>query len=130
VWLVTQDVISTSHRDYPGYLLGIGRNLVVMIGISAIFIVEGLLLVSGILVQSIWMCVIAAGTIAFTLYFFYVRLYQKKEARYPMAPLEGKTDTYFPRTNIPRPIHADMRRMQEKKRRFAKLKKKIRRRKK
>jgi len=128
--MVTQDVISTSHKDYPGYLLGIGRNLVVMIGISAIFIVEGLLLVSGILVQSIWMCVIAAGTIAFTLYFFYVRLYQKKEARYPMAPLEGKTDIYFPRTNIPRPIHADMRRMQEKKRRFAKLKKKIRRRKK
>jgi len=128
--MVTQDVISTSHKDYPGYLLGIGRNLVVMIGISAIFIVEGLLLVSGILVQSIWMCVIAAGTIAFTLYFFYVRLYQKKEARYPMAPLEGKTDIYFPRTNIPRPIHADMRRMREKKRRFAKLKKKIRRRKK
>ena len=110
--------------------MGIGRNLVVLIGISAIFVVEGLLLVSGILVQSIWMCVIAAGTIAFTLYFFYVRLYQKKEARYPMAPLEGKTDIYFPRTNIPRPIHADMRRMQEKKRRFAKLKKKIRRRKK
>jgi len=128
--MVTQDVISTSHKDYPGYLLGIGRNLVVMIGISAIFVVEGLLLVSGILVQSIWMCVIAAGTIAFTLYFFYVRLYQKKEARYPMAPLEGKTDIYFPRTNIPRPIHADMRRMQGKKRRFAKLKKKIRRRKK
>jgi len=128
--MVTQDVISTSHKDYPGYLLGIGRNLVVMIGISATFVVEGLLLVSGILVQSIWMCVIAAGTIAFTLYFFYVRLYQKKEARYPMVPLEGKTDIYFPRTNIPRPIHADMRRMQEKKRRFAKLKKKIRRRKK
>jgi len=128
--MVTQDVISASHKDYPGYLLGIGRNLVVMIGISAIFVVEGLLLVSGILVQSIWMCVIAAGTMAFTLYFFYVRLYQKKEARYPMAPLEGKTDIYFPRTNIPRPIHADMRRMQEKKRRFAKLKKKIRRRKK
>lgn len=128
--MVTQDVISTSHKDYPGYLLGIGRNLVVLIGISAIFVVEGLLLVSGILVQSIWMCVIAAGTMAFTLYFFYVRLYQKKEARYPMAPLEGKTDIYFPRTNIPRPIHADMRRMQEKKRRFAKLKKKIRRRKK
>lgn len=128
--MVTQDVISTSHKDYPGYLLGIGRNLVVMIGISAIFVVEGLLLVSGILVQSIWMCVIAAGTIAFTLYFFYVRLYQKKEARYPMAPLEGKTDIYFPRTSIPRPIHADMRRMQEKKRRFEKIKKKIRRRKK
>ena len=128
--MVTQDVISTSHKDYPGYLLGIGRNLVVLIGISAIFVVEGLLLVGGILVQSIWMCVIAAGTIAFTLYFFYVRLYQKKEVRYPMAPLEGKTDIYFPRTNIPRPIHADMRRMQEKKRRFAKLKKILRRRKK
>lgn len=128
--MITQDVIGTSHKDYPGYLSGIGRNLVVMIGISAIFVVEGLLLASGILVQSIWMCVIAAGTIAFTLYFFYVRLHQKKEARYPMAPLEGKTDIYFPRTNIPRPIHADMRRMQEKKRRFAKLKKKIGRRKK
>jgi len=127
---MTQDVIGASCKDYPGYLLGIGRKLVVLIGISAIFVVEGLLLLGGILVQSIWMCVIAAGTIAFTLYFFYVRLYQKKEAQYPMAPLEGKTDIYFPRTNIPRPIHADMRRMQEKKRRFAKLKRILRRRKK
>ena len=112
------------------HVLGIERKLVVLIGISAIFVVEGLLLLGGILVQSIWMCVISAGTIAFTLYFFYVRLYQKKEARYPMAPLEGKTDIYFPRTNIPRPVHADMRRMQEKKRRFAKLKRILRRRKK
>ena len=40
-----------------------------------------------------------------------------------MAPPEGKMDIYFPRTNIPRPIHEDFRRMQEKKRKLDKIKK-------
>ena len=110
--------------------MGVGKKLVVLIGISIILVVEGLWLLIGILVQSIWTCAIALGTIAFTLLFFYVRLYQKKEARYPLVPPEGKTDIYFPRTNIPRPVHADFRKMQENKRRLEKIKKKTRRKKK
>lgn len=103
--------------------MGRRKKLVLLIGISIIFVVEGLLLVSGFLIQSIWRCVIAFGIIAFTLYFFFVRLYKKKEARYPIVPPEAKTDIYFPRTNIPRPIHEDFRKMREKKRRLEKIKK-------
>ncbi|MCK5593144.1 hypothetical protein KAI31_03500 [Candidatus Bathyarchaeota archaeon] len=80
--------------------------------------------------QSIRISVIAFGVIAFTIYFLYVRLYQKKEAKYPIVPLEGKTDIYFPRTNIPRTVYADFRNMQEKKQKLEKMKKKMRRRKK
>jgi len=46
------------------------------------------------------------------------------------VPPEGKTDIYFPRTDIPRPVHADFRRMQEKKQKLAKIKRKMRRKKK
>lgn len=127
---VTQDGIDAFCKDYMGNLLGVGKKLVVLIGISIILVVEGLWLLIGILVQSIWTCAIALGTIAFTLLFFCVRLYQKKEARYPLVPPEGKTDIYFPRTNIPRPVHADFRKMQENKRRLEKIKKKTRRKKK
>lgn len=51
---------------------------------------------------------------------FYVRYYKKKKPRYPIVPPEGKSDIYS-RANIPRPIYEDFRRMQEKKKRFAKL---------
>ncbi|MDI6847696.1 MAG: hypothetical protein QMD13_07655 [Candidatus Bathyarchaeia archaeon] len=110
--------------------MGIGRKLGALIGIAIVFVVEGLWLFIGFLVQSVWTCVIASGIIAFTIYFLYVRLYQKKEARYPIVPPEGKTDIYFPRTDIPRPVHADFRRMQEKKQKLAKTKRKMRRKKK
>ena len=110
--------------------MGLGKNLIVLIGIFIIFVVEGLWLLIGVLVQSIWTSVITFGVIAFTIYFLYVRLYQKKEAKYPIVPLEGKTDIYFPRTNIPRPVYADFRNMQEKKQKLEKMKKKMRRKKK
>jgi len=61
------------------------------------------------------------------MYWFYVRYYKKKKPRYPIVPPEGKADIYS-RANIPRPIHEDFRRMQEKKKRFAKLDKLKRRR--
>ena len=114
-------------KEYLGNLLDIGKKVVVLIGISSIFVVEGLWLLVGVLVQSVWVCIVALGTIVFTLYYVYVRLYLKKKARYPVVPPEGRTDIYFPRTDVPRPVHADFRKMQEKKRRFEKIRKIIRR---
>lgn len=102
------------------------RKRVLQIGIASIFVVQGLALAGAILLQSIWAIVVVSGVIAFSLYFFYVRLYQNREARYPLVPPEGKVDIYFPRTDIPRPIYGDIRRMEEKKRRLAKIKKKMR----
>jgi hypothetical protein len=75
---------------------------------------------AGALLKDVLLGVAALGYIAFNLYWFYVRYYQKKKPRYPMVPPEGKADIYA-RANIPRPIHEDFRRMREKKRKFAKL---------
>jgi hypothetical protein len=108
-------------------LLGTGKKLATLIGMSIVFAVEMVWLVIGVLMRSIWQCAISSGAIALTIYYFYVRLYLKKKARYPIVPPEGKTDIYFPRTDIPRPVYADFRRMKEKKRRLEKIKKKTRR---
>jgi len=49
--------------------------------------------------------------VGFVIYcFFLYRFYQGKESKYPIVPPEGRTDIYFPRTDIPRPIHEDTRR--------------------
>ena len=40
-----------------------------------------------------------------------------------MVPPEGRGDVYLPRTDIPRPIHEDFRRIEEKKRRLEKIRK-------
>lgn len=106
--------------------MSLGKKLVVIVGIFAVFVVEGIWFLFGFLTRSIWTCMFASGIIAFTIYFLYVRLFQKKEARYPLVPPEGKVDIYFPRTNIPRPVHADFRKMQEKKQKIAKIKKEMR----
>lgn len=103
--------------------MGDWKKRVLQIGIVSIFFVQGLLLTGAILIQNIWMCVVVLGVIGFTIYFLYVRLYQKKEARYPLVPPEGRADIYFPRTDIPRPKHEDFRRIEETKRRLAKIKK-------
>lgn len=103
--------------------MGTGKKRVVQIGIAFVFFVLGLALVSAILLRSIWAVVVGFGVIAFTLCFLYVRLYQKKKPRYPLVPPEGKMDIYFPRTDIPRPIHEDVRKMRERKRKLVKIKK-------
>ena len=46
-------------------------------------------------------------------YFLYGRKREKHWTKYPIVPPEGWTDIYFPRTDIPRPIHEDARRFPE-----------------
>jgi len=59
----------------------------------------------------------------FVIYCFLLyRFYRGKESKYPIMPPEGRTDIYFPRTDIPRPIHEDTRRYPK----FFKTKKKKR----
>jgi hypothetical protein len=57
---------------------------------------------------------------------FYIRHYKKRKLRYPIVPPEGKGDIYS-RASIPRPIYEDFRRMQEKRKKFGKLNKLLRR---
>jgi len=46
-------------------------------------------------------------------YLDYHFVYKRIKAKYPLAPPEGQMDVYFPRTNIPRPIHEDVQRYPE-----------------
>jgi hypothetical protein len=43
-------------------------------------------------------------------YLLYRFVYNAGRPRYPIVPPEGRTDSYFPRTDIPRPVHEDVRR--------------------
>lgn len=43
-------------------------------------------------------------------YFLYRFVYKGAKPKYPIVPPEGRTDIYFPRTNIARPVHEDVRR--------------------
>jgi hypothetical protein len=82
-----------------------------------------------LLLRNVLMSLIVFGVVAFDLYWFYVRYHHKRRPRYPLVPPEGRGDVYMPRTNIPRPIYADLRGMKEKKRKFEKIRRMMRRRK-
>jgi len=43
-------------------------------------------------------------------YMLYRHVYKREKPRYPLVPPEGRTDIYFPRTDIPRPIYEDVQR--------------------
>jgi len=103
--------------------LGRRRKRVSAVVVAFALVAYGLALAIAILLQNIWAVITVLGCVALTLYWFHVRYYEKKQPRYPLVPPEGKGDIYLPRTDIPRPIHEDFRRMQEKKRRLEKIKK-------
>ncbi|UCE95885.1 MAG: hypothetical protein JSV51_09330 [Candidatus Bathyarchaeota archaeon] len=42
-------------------------------------------------------------------YIAYHSVYKGKKPKYPIVPPEGRPEIYFPRTDIPRPIHEDER---------------------
>ena len=87
--------------------MDVGKKLIVLIVVSAIFLVEGVFLFIGFLVQFIYACVIALTVLAFTFCHFYIRLYQKKAATYAVLPREGKKGHLLSRKDIPRPVYAD-----------------------
>jgi len=91
-----------------------------------VLIGNGFALASVFLVGSFWAVIICLGIIAFDIYWYYIRRVKGRKPRYPLVPPEGKADVYLPRTNIPRPVVADFRELEEKKRKFAKVKKMIR----
>jgi len=99
----------------------------VRFALAVVFISYGIVLASAILLRDVWAVAIVLGGIGFTLYLFYIWRQQKRQPQYPLVPPEGRGDIYLPRTDIPRPIYEDFRKMQEKKRKFQKLKKMARR---
>lgn len=88
-----------------------------------ILIGSGFALVGVIIVGSVWGVMISLGVIVVDLYWYYVRRIKRKKPRYPLVSPEGRGDVYLPRTDIPRPVVADFRELEEKKRKFAKIRK-------
>jgi hypothetical protein len=87
-------------------------------------VMDALLLGVSILWQEFWGAAVILGMTVISLLFWYYSMRQRKRrVQYPLVPPEGKPDVYFPRTRIPRPIHEDFRKMDERKRKLKKLKK-------
>ncbi len=99
------------------------KKRAVQIGTAFVLVANGLAIASAVILRDIWFVIIVLGIVAFDIYLYYFRFQRKKEPRYPLVPPEGKGDAYLPRTDIPRPIHEDFRRMREKKRRFERIEK-------
>lgn len=92
-------------------------------------IIDALLLGVFIIWRDFWAAAVMLGVIVTSLVFWYYSLRQRRRrVQYPIVPPEGKPDVYFPRTKIPRPIHEDFRKMDERKRRLKKLRRMMRRR--
>ncbi|MGB9676361.1 MAG: hypothetical protein ACPL0C_04160 [Candidatus Bathyarchaeales archaeon] len=80
-------------------------------------------LVSLVFIGNVWAVLLSLTVLGVDLYWYYVRRVKGKKPRYPLATPEGRADVYLPRTDIPRPVIADFREIEEKKRRMAKIKK-------
>ena len=77
-----------------------------------------------ILWQHFWLAAVILGiTVASLIFWYYSIRQRKRRVQYPLVPPEGRSDIYFPRTKIPRPIHEDFRKMDERKRKLKKLRK-------
>jgi hypothetical protein len=87
--------------------------------------VNGCALAAAVLLRDIWIALVCLDLMAFLGYASYVRLRLKRKLRYPLVPPEGKPDMYVPRTDIPRPVTEDYRKLEEKKRKFAGIRKMI-----
>jgi fatty acid desaturase len=82
-----------------------------------------------ILWQYFWLAAVILGITVTSLVFWYYSIrHRKRRVQYPLVPPEGKADVYFPSSRIPRPIHEDFRKMEERKRKLKKLRKMTRKR--
>jgi len=93
-----------------------GRKRFSRVLMALVFVSNAVIFAVALFLHPLWAYMMVAALVAFDffLYFSYVRYFKKERVRYPLVPPEGKSDIYFPRTDIPRPIYEDMRRMQEK----------------
>jgi hypothetical protein len=104
-------------------LLAKGRRRLYWILGALVLIVEATALMVALPLQfhPLHFVVIAIFLMQVFWYFYYITHFRKEKLRYPLVPPEGKGDVYLPRTDIPRPIHEDMRHAREQRRKFAKL---------
>ena len=104
----------------------VAKRKLAIIGIVLVLVADAFALASAVLLQNVWFVILVLVITAFGVYAFYLRRVHKRRPRYPLVPPEGRPDMYLPRTDIPRPVVEDFRKIEEKKRKFAKLNKLVR----
>ena len=103
--------------------MGTGERRILRMAIVLILAVGGIALTASVLAESVYGVLASSGLMILGLSWFYLRYYRgRKPQRLTTSSGEG-SDTYFPRTNIPRPLYEDLRRTREEERRLAKTKK-------
>ncbi|MEM3627820.1 MAG: hypothetical protein QXE06_00455 [Candidatus Bathyarchaeia archaeon] len=93
------------------------------LGFIFLLLLNVLSLTGLVLIGNVWVFPFSLAVFAVDFYWYYVRRVKGKKPRYPLVPPEGKADVFLPRTDIPRPVIADFREIEEKRRRMAKIKK-------
>jgi hypothetical protein len=88
-----------------------------------LLLLNGFLLACLVIIRSLWAILLSLIVLTVDFYWYYVRRVKGKKPRYPLVPPEGRADVYLPRTDIPRPVIADFREIEEKKRKISKIKK-------
>lgn len=99
------------------------KRIALRIGFILLFCVNVLSVVWLLLFPNLWTALFLLSAVIFDISAFSVRATRKKKRQYPLVPPEGRPDWYLPLTNIPRPVIEDFRKIEEKKRRFAKIRK-------
>ena len=99
------------------------KRIIMQVGLISLFCANILGVAVLLLFPNLWTALFLLSAIIFDVYALSVRFARKKKIQYPLVPPEGKPDWYFPLTNIPRPVIEDFRKIEEKKRRFAKIRK-------
>jgi hypothetical protein len=90
-----------------------------------VFFATALSLASAFLLRNVWAVLVLIAVVLFDVYAVYNRHVRKRRLRYPLVPPEGKPDWYLPTTDIPRPVIEDYRKIEEKKRRFARVRRMV-----
>ena len=92
----------------------VGRKLALQIATACVSIVNGFAVGSWVVLQNIFLTMLFfLASMPLDVYLLYLVLILRRKPRYPLAPPEGKWDMYLPRTNIPRPLYEDFRKMKE-----------------
>jgi hypothetical protein len=104
----------------------VGRKKAVWVTTILVAGINGLALASLLIVRNIFGAAVIIGAVVFDLTVYY-QIVRKKRIQYPLLPPEGKPDMYFPFTRVPRPVIAEARKAEEKKKKLARIRGMVRR---
>lgn len=104
----------------------VGRKKAVWATTILVAGINGLVLASLLIVRNLLGAALIIGAVVFDLAIYY-QIIRKRRIKYPLVPPEGKSDMYFPFTRVPRPVIAEAREAEEKKKKLGRVRGMVRR---